>query len=210
MLTGVVVGYDPGGNGAHGIAELHIRDGKPTTLEMKTMQATEDVIRFMEDLPSIVALGVDTLTCWCTGSGAWRPADRWLRDHYKEVRNSIVTPNGLFGSMGLNGMAVLVAARQKFPDLLITETHPKVLYWQLSKKKYDYLGCKVAMDQTLANALHLAAAPATEHEWDAAISALAAFEGASGRWHHDLHSLPHETAERIVSPCGRTKYFWPV
>jgi hypothetical protein len=176
---------------------------------MSTLQTAEEVIKYMEDTPTIVALGVDTLTCWSTGLGAWRPADRWLRDHYVEVQNGIVAPNGLRGSMSLNGMAVLVAARLKFPNLPITETHPKVLYWHLSRQKYDYTNSKVLMDKTLADALGRGVGPKTEHEWDAALSTLVALEGATGRWRFDLHSLPTLSGERIVSPCGKTHYFWP-
>lgn len=209
MLTGVIVGYDPGGNGAHGVAKLSIRGGQPESLVTRTLQTAEDVISYLENMSAIVAFGVDTLTCWSTGLGSWRPADRWLRHHYVEVQNYIVTPNGLYGAMGLNGMAVLMAVKLKFPNVLITETHPKVLYWHLSRQKYDYTNRKVSMDQTLADALGLDVAPATEHEWDAALSTLAALEGATDRWRLDLHSLPTVSGERIVTPCGKTYYFWP-
>jgi hypothetical protein len=209
MLYGVVIGYDPGGNGGHGVAELHFQDREATALTTRSLQTTEDVISTLEDLPSLAALGVDTLTCWGTGVSAWRPADRWLRERYKAVQNSVMTPNGLFGSMGLNGMAVLIAARQKFPDVVITETHPKVLYWQLSSKKYEYQTSKVAMDGVLTAALGISVEAATEHEWDAAVSAFAALSGLLGNWTHDLHALPTEKGERLIRPCGSTHYFWP-
>ena len=209
MLCGVVIGYDPGGNGAHGVAELHFQDGEATALTTRILQTTEDVISTLEDLPSLAALGVDTLTCWGTGVSAWRPADRWLRERYKAVQNSVMTPNGLFGSMGLNGMAVLIAAGQKFPDVVITETHPKVLYWQLSSKKYEYQTSKAAMDGVLTAALGISVEAATEHEWDAAVSAFAALSGILGNWTHDLHALPTEKGERLIRPCGSTHYFWP-
>ena len=209
MLTGVIVGYDPGGNGNHGIAKLKVQSGRPVSLTTITLKTTEDVIRLLEDLPLIVAFGVDTLTCWGTGHSALRPADRWLREHYVGVQNYIVTPNGLFGAMSLNGMAVLMAVKLKFPNVLITETHPKVLYWHLSGQRYDYTTRKVSMDQTLTDVLGLDVSPANEHEWDAALSTLAVLEGATGRWHLDLHSLPTVNGERIVSPCGKTYYFWP-
>lgn len=209
MLTGVIVGYDPGGNGAHGVAKLSVKGGQPHSLVTSTLQTAENVINYMGDMSDIVAFGVDTLTCWSTGSGAWRPADRWLRHHYVEVQNSIIAPNGLRGSMVLNGMAVLMAVKLNFPSVLITETHPKVLYWHLSSQRYGYTSSKIAMDKTLAHALGLDVAPATEHEWDAALSTLAALEGATGRWRLDLHSLPTLSGERIVSPCGKTYYFWP-
>lgn len=209
MLSGLVIGYDPGGNGKHGVAELQVEDGRTTIVRVDTFGTAEAVITLLESKPSIAALGVDTLTCWSTGEGGWRPADRWLRNRYRAVRNSVVTPNNLFGAMGLNGMAVLVAVRLKHPDVLITETHPKVLYYALSGQKYDYQNSKTAMDATLAEALGVTIAPATEHEWDAALSALAALHGLGQRWSNDLHCLPTEKGERLIAPCGMTHFFWP-
>ena len=45
-----------------------------------------------------------------------------------------------------------------------------------------------------------------EHEWDATISALAAFKGVSGAWRRDL--MPQERREdwRLVLPCGPVDY----
>lgn len=210
MLTGVIVGYDPGGDKSHGVAELRVQGGQPEALITRTFQSTEDVIGHLENLSSVVAIGVDTLTCWSTGPGAWRPADRWLRNRYVAVRNSIIAPNALYGSMALNGMAVLLSARLTFPNVLISETHPKVLCWHLLQQKYDYATKKDAMDQSLALSIGLDISPVTEHEWDAALSTLAAFKGACDQWTFDLHSLPTVAGERIVWPCGRTSYFWPV
>jgi hypothetical protein len=209
MQSGLILGYDPGGNDAHGVAELQVHDGKVARLATRTLRTTEDVVAFLEGLSSLAALGVDTLTCWSTGPSGWRPADRWLRHRYPEVRNSVVSPNGLFGSMGLNGMAVLVAARKKFSDILITETHPKVLYWQIARARYDYPGSREAMHRVLAARLGIAVAPATEHEWDAAVSALAALESSGGRWPRDLHRMETEAHERLIEPCGTTHYSWP-
>jgi hypothetical protein len=77
------------------------------------------VIEYIEALGSIDALGVDTMTCWSTGRGGWRPADRWLRERYTDVRNSVMTPNGLAGSMGLNGKCALIESLQRRLDLVI-------------------------------------------------------------------------------------------
>ncbi len=209
MLTGVIVGYDPGGDKSHGIAELRVQNGQPQALTTRTFQTAEDVIGHLENLSSIVAIGVDTLTCWGTGPGAWHPADRWLRARYVAVRNSVITPNGLFGSMALNGMAVLLSARPTFPNVLIAETHPKVMCWHLLQQRYDYVTKKDAMDRCVALTLSLDILPSTEHEWDAALSAMVAFKGACDQWTFDLHTLPPLAGERLVWPCGRTSYYWP-
>jgi hypothetical protein len=209
MLSGIVVGYDPGGNGAHGFAELRVENGEARALSTRTLETAEEVISIIEQMPFLTALGVDTLTCWGTGVSGWRPADHWLRNRYKPVQNSVVTPNFLSGSMGLNGMGVLIAARRRFGDVLVTETHPKVLYWKLSGRKYEHQTSGATMDRVLTDALGITVASETEHEWDAAASALAAFEGLTGRWSHDLHALPIKAGERLITPCGTTHYFWP-
>lgn len=207
--SGYVIGYDPGGNGNHGIAVLHLRDGVPTSLKTKTLPTAEAVIHFFSGISNVLAVGIDTLTSWSTGPGGWRPADRWLRKEYQEVGASVVTPNGLFGSMGLNGPAVLLECRAANPSLIATETHPKVLHWHLSRQRYDYAVDHARMKDLLAGLLKVTVETDSDHAWDAALSAFAAYEGYAGRWSLDLHCLPTQSNERIVWPCGRTHYFWP-
>ena len=78
-----------------------------STLRWRAVRATLRVrVRFEPD-----GIGVNTLTAWSTGRAGWRPADRWLRYRYPEVRNSVASPNSLFGSMALNGMSVLMSLR---------------------------------------------------------------------------------------------------
>jgi hypothetical protein len=209
MSTGTVIGYDPGGNGAHGFAELHFQDGKPTALSTVLLHTTEDVIARIEHLSEVHALGVDTLTCWSSGSGGWRPADRWLRTRYVDARASVMTPNRLSGSMGLNGMAVVIATRERFPKMVVTETHPKVLHFALATQRYGYAKSKADMDAMLAKTLGVSVALASEHEWDAAVSAFAALKGLLGDWPLDLHQLATAKGERLIHPAGGTHYFWP-
>ncbi len=209
MADALIVGYDPGGDGAHGVALLSLVDGRPETAQTRTFQTAHEVIEYIEGLGTVAALGVDTLTCWSTGAGGWRPADRWLRDRYKSIRNSVMTPNGLAGSMGLNGMSVLIATRWRLPDVMIVETHPKVLYWALANRRYDYQATRNEMERMLCEACAATLTTANEHEWDAALSALAAARGLLGEWTTDLHALPIGRGERLISPCRRTNYYWP-
>jgi hypothetical protein len=101
-----------------------------------------------------------------------------------------MTPNGLAGSMGINLMSVLLAMRAKYPRVIVVETHPKVLYWALEQKKYNYASAKSEMERVLCEAHAVMIATANEHEWDAAISAFAAACGVRGHWTKDLHTLP--------------------
>lgn len=209
-VEGVYLGYDPGGDGKHGVAVLRIAGGRPVRLDTHLLPTAESVIAFVEGVENVLlGIGVDTLTGWSTGSCGWRPADRWLRRQYPAVSNSVASPNSLYGAMAVNGMSVLIALREKFSNLFVTETHPKVLHWHLRGERYDYANAGPRMNQVLANQVGIPIAPKNEHEWDAAISAIAAYLGASGQWSHDLHSLPVDGAERLVFPCGLTQYAWP-
>lgn len=208
IVSGTIVGYDPGGNKRHGVALLLMNNEIIDGIETKTFNTAAEVIRFFKDCKQLIGLGVDTLTCWSTGQSGWRPADRWLREEYKNVRNSVVSPNGLYCSMALNGMIVLLSVRDKNRDIFITETHPKVLYYHLTKQKYNY-DKNGKMDRWLSDHLGQPLKTANEDEWDAAFSAYAAFQSLTRAWERDLHQLPTNNNESIVYPCGITFFFWP-
>ena len=65
------------------------------------------------------------------------------------------------------------------------------------------------MNKRLRRLLAVDVVPQNEHEWDSAISILAAVRGLQGSWQRDLHALPTDSDERLVQPCGRTAYVWP-
>lgn len=220
-MTGTVVGYDPGGKDKHGFARAQIRDGKIVTLvTTKPRETAEEVVREILGGEQPLGLGIDTLTCWSTGPGGWRPADRWLRNHddYQPVKGSVIAPNALRGAVSVNGMAVLAVVRQAFPDIFVTETHPKVLYYALScGQHHDYSGAnKSNMDRWLRGRLDgVDVTLEDEHQWDAAISILPVVRALSGSWQHDLHDPDHpdhppiSSSERLMHPCGKTTYMWP-
>lgn len=204
-----IVGYDPGGNGKHGLAVLRVRDGIVEDLATETVDTAESVLRSVNQLSSVTAIGVDTLTCWSTGRSGLRPADRWLLKQFPTVSRSVLAPNSLSGAMAVNGMAVLEAVTRRIDDVFVTETHPKILYWRWMGARYDYESAADAMDAALAERLNREVETGTEHEWDAAASAYAALEGATDRWSRDLHALPTDVDERLVTPCGPTHFSWP-
>ncbi|MHC4109840.1 MAG: hypothetical protein ACYSUY_02120 [Planctomycetota bacterium] len=210
-ITGTIIGYDPGGDKHHGLTRLVLKNGSIQEGTTETLDNSEQVIKVAQEQRSLIAVGVDTLTCWSTGKSGWRPADRWLLEKCKdnEIKNSIVSPNSLRGAMIFNGMALLVSLRNQRPELFITETHPKVLFWFLEREKYDYENKKNLMDKTLMKNLGIRISPSNNHEWDSAISAFAALQSVKGIWKHDLHEMPMAVEERLISPCGATHYFWP-
>ena len=205
----IFFGYDPGGNDKHGVAVLSVEAEKPVSITTSTLSSVEAAIRWFSNSGKPLGIGVDTLTCWSTGPSGWRPADRWLKDQYPEVKGSVASPNSLYGSMSVNGMAVLLALRDVAPEITITETHPKVLHWHMMRRPYSFESSQVTMTEALASEFGLPFSCTSDHEWDAALSALVAFRGVSGKWQRDLHTLPITSGERLVMPCGVTKYFWP-
>ena len=208
-ITGTIIGYDPGGNSNHGAAFFTYDNGKLINKDICTLTNANEVIEQSENYNNIIAIGIDTLTCWSTGHSGWRPADRWLKNTYHNITNSVVSANSLFGSMGINGMSVLIHMRENNPNIKITETHPKVLYYAIANEQYNYENNHTIMDSFLSNVLKTEITTNNDHEWDAAISVYAAVNGMLGIWATDLHQLSPSQNEKTITPCGNTNYWWP-
>ena len=208
-FSGIILGYDPGGNGNHGVAACRFETGIPLEIEISTCESVEDVLSFAEAVENLKAIGIDTLTCWGAGQSGWRPADLILRQHYKSIIHSVTSPNSLAGSMGLNGMSVLIGLRHRDSALVISETHPKVLYFALTGTKYDYVNRHAEMDRLLSSWLNIEVKTKNDHEWDAVVSILAALKGLNGDWHTDLHAISAVGDGRLIRPCGDSNYWWP-
>ena len=73
---GLFVGYDPGGDGAHGLAQLAIVEGEARIPSTTTLRTAQEVVAFLENFSTLAGIGVDTLTCWSTGGvDGGRPTD---------------------------------------------------------------------------------------------------------------------------------------
>ncbi|MBK9571832.1 MAG: hypothetical protein IPO43_03475 [Rhodoferax sp.] len=128
-----VVGYDPGGNGRHGLAVLQVQQQRGLwvashIVALKALPDAQAVIACAEACigsGTLVATGIDTLTAWSGGPSGWRQADLWLRERYPAVKNSVASPNSLFGSMSIGGGLLLhwLSQRQDHGGV-VTEAHP--------------------------------------------------------------------------------------
>jgi hypothetical protein len=208
-MSGLYLGYDPGGGGAHGVAAI---DGREAMCD--TMPTAECAINWFRQCcrdcePS--AFGVDTLTLWSTGPAGWRPADRALRAAYPAMAASVTAPNSLYGAMPINGVAVALALCHEFKKLKVTETHPKVLYFAIAQSEYDFAQRRDHMVQSLVEWIALGpCAVGSEHAWDALVSAFAARQWDTGKWPNDLHQLPCGEGERLILPQElESHYAWP-
>ncbi len=203
------LGYDPGGmvNGT-GVALLTIGDG-PVRCATGCVDSVDDALEWSSDKLSNHApdaAGFDTYLFWETGRGGWRPADRWLRTQYDEVRDSIFCSNSARGSMAIQGMALAIRLQKCWPQVDLIETHPKVLYYALSGRRYDWRRRASDMTKWLLGQMDCASAEIfNDHCWDAAISAWAAFKGHTHCWPHNLRADSLDPIE----PAGSCAYWWP-
>lgn len=202
------LGYDPGGNGSHGVAVVDTAC-RPARAAVHTADDAQDAVDWITHLCSTApdGMGIDTLLSWELGRSGWRGADLALRARYPQVKRSVTSPNSLHGSMSVQGPAVALRLREEWPGLGVTETHPKLLYFALTGKKYEWSRRSDEMTRWLSREFALPPTPiANDHEWDALVSACAAWCGFEGVWKTDLTNL----ARSPVSPIARARYFWPV
>ncbi len=214
-----VIGYDPGGKDANGLAALEVDQAYHVVggLRMGTASTVAEALRWVEEQTvdaRIVALGIDTLTRWGLGKAGWRPADLWLKRKYPEITPSVTSPFSLFGAMSMNGAAFLLSQRDRFDrdGTIVTEAHPKVLYWALSGRKHDWNAESVSMTDFLSRTLGIDEPVdfgAGDHRFDAALALLVALRGASGAWTLDLHAIDGEEGDAPLDYCGETRFWWP-
>lgn len=203
----IYLGYDPGGaNNSNGVAILDVSGTEPV-YQVGSVNTVDEAIDWFGcrgggKIP--VAAGIDALLYWETGRCGWRAADFSLREVYPSVRNSVLSQNSAYGSMAVQGMACAMRLRERWPDVLLTETHPKVLYFALHGSSYSWPSTMVPWLHEKLGCID-GASVATDHQWDALISAWAAMKGHTRAWLADLRALSTDALE----PAGKVAYWWP-
>jgi hypothetical protein len=208
-MNGEIWGYDPGGDGNHGVAKIILRKAQVTNLSCETCTTANEAFSWFGDKTPL-GFGVDTLTEWNTDKCGWRSADKLLRNHYPKASNSVMAPNALRGSMVINGMALVLAIRKKWPDIIVSETHPKILYCELSKRLYgdDDLQRKNQAIMKLLGVRTNQQMPKDDNQWDALASTFSVWSGIFGSWRADLHAHSLDS-NSVICPAGKTVFFWP-
>jgi hypothetical protein len=217
-----VIGYDPGGNDAHGLAVVDVQRSDSgwltERLRVTTARSVADAIAWLSDAcadGTIVAVGVDTLTEWSSSASGFRPADLWLRKTYPAVRNSVMSPNSILSSMTVSGAAflTLLAPRFRADAAMVTEAHPKVCYYALTGARHTWSADKARMAKWLVDELAVETSgdltDADDNLFDAGLAALAALRGANREWTLDLHALDAPGGDTRVRFCGPTRFWWP-
>ena len=90
--------------------------------------------------------------------------------------------------------------REAFPSVPVTEVHPKALLKVVAKGSW----------KTFSERYRVHAMPATDDARDAIVAAIAAREGLTGRWPHDLATtrLPAEQ-DPLSYWLAPVHYYWP-
>ncbi len=154
-----------------------------------------------ERIEAPAGLGIDCPLWWSSAAGGGRLADRWIRVTYGIASGTVQSVNSLKGAVVVQGIMLAMVARKAFPDIPITEAHPKALLkaealqgWSQIAEAYGLNGSE----------------PQSEHERDALLGAVAAREGALGRWKTDLATRlgPSELDPKAIW-FGEIHYWWP-
>jgi predicted nuclease with RNAse H fold len=146
-----------------------------------------------------IATAVDAPLWWSSGPGGGRKADKWIRDKYGISSGTVQSVNSLSGAALAQGMLFINLLRDRYPDIVVSEAHPKAVLKALRIERADF------------PRLHGVDEPGTtEHESDALIAAVAAREGLEGRWALDLSSDRFESEQDPTSFwLAPVVYFWP-
>ncbi len=217
-LKFVVLGYDPGGVGKsevgnNGAAIITMEQGVVISTKVGSLKSVDETFNWFKenigDEIEVKAAGIDTLLSWSTGVQGLRRMDQHLREKYPEVRQSIIASNGLYGAMVVQGMSMAIRLREKWNQLILNETHPKVQYYAQAEKPYKFEG---EIIKWLRGQINCADFPqkCNEHEWDALYSAWTTLRAIQNRSTPDLLDITNSRASpSMLYPVGSVHYYWP-
>lgn len=207
----IFLGFDPGGKNAFGVALLVGNNAAFSTVTCvdAAIEWTRDAVK-AHAIPT--AAGIDTLLHWSCSPGGNRHAEDVLRARYPDASPTIISPNSLYGSMAIGGMALGYRLRALFPNLPLNETHPKLLARHfcgtLPKAAKSRTEVRRAWMTSELPGCNISAA--NDHEVDAIISAWATRTALSVNRtpNRAWRDLVAETSGSI-SPLTGVHYYWP-
>lgn len=211
-LKYAVLGYDPGGVEKNGAAIITVDKDIVISAKVTTMNSVEKVLNWFTERVDhsieVKAAGIDTLLSWSTGIQGLRPVDQYLREKYPKVRQSVIASNGLYGAMVVQGMSMAMQMREKWKQIILNETHPKVQYYAQAKEPYKYGG---GIIDWLRTKIDCADFPliSSEHEWDALYSAWVTLKAIQDKSIPDLLDITDSRASSLMLyPAGPVHYYW--
>ena len=205
------LGYDPGGDGKHGVAAVRIAENGALAEEPSTecVRDAAEVRDWLRSQPAPRALGIDTLLAWTPTGGSrrkprrksGRACDIALSRKYSENSNSVIAQNSLRSAMTINGAIVAMEARRL--GLPLVESHPKLLMLAARHTDPEMQGLCAIYDR-------LCLRP-TDHEADAVVAAWCASRRIHQKWQTNLYEIDEgcENSGDLLFPAGAAVYPWP-
>ena len=146
-----------------------------------------------------LGLGIDAPMWWSARKGGCRKADDFICRDCGVQSGTVQSTNSLRGAALVGGALLASAMRQDYPNMRITETHPKALLIGMKCSGEEFLR-KYGLSPMWNN----------EHERDAVIGAVSVREGFEGRWTIDLSKRRYESEQDPknywLAPMA---YSWP-
>jgi hypothetical protein len=142
----VFLGFDPGGEGHFGWAVCLDEDGRLRVIGAGiTDHAKGAMQQSLKALPkggAVAAAGIDAPMFWVMDGG--READNLVRSAIGRLGaespgGTVQHFNSLRGACVIQGLLILKLLRLEYPNLPITEAHPKALLWLMgiARKGHD-------------------------------------------------------------------------
>ena len=191
------IGADPGGIDKFGLAFLD----DSSQLRCVTVSSVDEAVKSIHASGEPSGIGIDAPLWWSAARGGGRLADERIRKRYRIKSGTVQSANSLRGAALAGGALLASLVRREFPNIGITESHPKALLRALDPKDDG---------ASFARRFKIPTDWRNEHERDAAIAAVCAREGFEGRWQMDLaeqrNGLEQDPKSYWLAPVS---YFWP-
>ncbi len=204
----VLLGFDPGGVGAYGwaVAEHSARLPLPLRATGVTNNAEEAItaaLGAVGAVDDIKAAGIDAPLFWVAAGD--RLADATVRTAIcarGSAGGTVQHVNRLQGACLVQGMLGGVLLRRRFPELPLSESHPKAFLWLAGVAKLKLHPSKVTF-ALLAEYFSGIPTGTSDHERDAAIATLSAWAMRVNppQW-RDLYALEQSPYSPLSRPLG--------
>jgi hypothetical protein len=214
-MSDVLLGFDPGGTRQFGWAILEHRNQLPLNVRSSGTAdhaegAVTAAVSLLDPNDRVLAAGIDSPLYW-SPSGE-RRSDVMIRDIVRRrgaasaAGGTVQHPNCLQGACVVQGPTSALLLRRRFPNLPLTESHPKALLYGLGFASAQQKPATIeftALRDFVAGRLG-----SSEHERDAALGALAAWAMITGSagW-SDLVRLEEDALFFTDSPVS---YWFPL
>lgn len=207
-----VIGFDPGGIGQFAWCLTEATDPprlRHCGVSDHASGAVGAVSKHIDDSMQLLAAGIDSPLFWI-GNGD-RRVDQIVRTkiHALGARNiwgTVQSVNSLRGACLAQGILAAWLLRSRFPNIRITESHPKALLWLLELANKERPVREVRMSH-LCRLIDCDLQDLSEHERDAALGAVAAL--AMIRKADGWRDLALDENDAFV-PVAPVEYWMPI